>query len=251
MCASSSMEEYLRRHRCQLRSGRMAPLQPPASFEECFSCLDLPGQSVSPPDSLAELRTTPVPPVPARAGTRRCRQFVSAVMGIAGMPLSGLPLRITSPMSSPFWSCATSGDRTRSGARPPVASDAVAEPAGLHKLFSPALDLLGMRVRLRMCRGSAQCNHAKNQDAGYEGTWNFSLAPGSGSMMHGHLARRAGSGCVLAKHEFAIVATFENPHNAAPHRGSGKESRHSMLLFAVRCRNNALRFNTLLAMPCG
>src|SRR5215472_16360572 len=38
------------------------------------------------------------------------------------MPLSGRPLRMISPISLLFTSCATSGERTRSGPRAPVAS---------------------------------------------------------------------------------------------------------------------------------
>ena len=42
--------------------------------------------------------------------------------GKAGISFSGLPLRITGPMASPFTSWLSSGERIRSGAREPVAS---------------------------------------------------------------------------------------------------------------------------------
>ena len=46
----------------------------------------------------------------------------SGVRDCGGIPLSARPCRITSPILSPLTSCATNGERTKSGPRPPVAS---------------------------------------------------------------------------------------------------------------------------------
>ncbi len=49
-------------------------------------------------------------------------EICASVRGSAGIPLSGRPLCTTSPIKSPFTSCATTGDRNKSGPRAPVAS---------------------------------------------------------------------------------------------------------------------------------
>ena len=66
-------------------------------------------------------------------------EYLSAAsfMGIAGMPLSGRPLRTTCPIKSPLTSCATSDERTRSGPRAPVASAPWQNPQDCAKRLRP------------------------------------------------------------------------------------------------------------------
>ena len=57
--------------------------------------------------------------------------------GSGGMPWSGRPLRMTSPIRFPFTSCATILERTRSGPRAPVASGAWQKPHDCLNWASP------------------------------------------------------------------------------------------------------------------
>src|SRR6266849_2719251 len=96
-------------------------VQPPAPLKNAFP------SSAFPVSSFSTGYTFGTPDDRAASAARACRNVAmsrtcASFSGIAGMPLSGRPCRITCPIWSPFTWCATSGERIRAGPRAPVAS---------------------------------------------------------------------------------------------------------------------------------
>src|SRR2546423_5281226 len=76
------------------------------------------------------------------------------------MPLSGRPLRMTWPIKSPFTSCATREERTRSGPRAPVASAPWQKPHDCSKRLRPLSIAAAVSVGAGVC-GAAWAHAAE------------------------------------------------------------------------------------------